>query len=70
MIHLKINSFNHMKKIYCLLLLLPLIALLSGCNDVDEIVFDHEKQEFPIKENAILLEVIMPVGSLADDEYY
>ncbi len=59
-----------MKKIYCLLLLLPLIALLSGCNDVDEIVFDHEKQEFPIKENAILLEVIMPVGSLADDEYY
>lgn len=59
-----------MKKIYCALLLLPLIALLSGCNDVDEIVFDHEKQEFPIKENAILLEVIMPVGSLADDEYY
>ena len=59
-----------MKKIYSLLLLLPLIAAFSGCNDVDEIIFDHEKQEFPVKENAILLEVIMPTGSVADDEYY
>lgn len=59
-----------MKKIYCLLLLLPFIAVFNGCNDVDEIIFDHEKQEFPTKENAILLEVIMPMGSLADDEYY
>src|SRR5690554_5012078 len=70
MIRLKINSFNHMKKIYCLLLLLPFIASFTGCNDVDEIVFDHEKQEFPVKDDAILLEVIMPTGSLADDEYY
>lgn len=59
-----------MKKIYSLLLLLPLISAFGGCSDLDEIIFDHEKQEFPIKENAILLEVIMPTGSVADDEYY
>lgn len=59
-----------MQKIYFLLLLLPFIAAFTGCSDVDEIVFDHEKQEFPVKDDAILLEVIMPTGSLADDEYY
>ena len=57
-------------KIVFLLFMLPLITLFSGCNDKEEIVFDHEKQLFPTKENAILLEVIMPLGSLVDDEYY
>lgn len=59
-----------MKKIYYLLLLLPFIAAFTGCSDLDEIIFDHEKQVFPTRENAILLEVIMPTGSLVDDEYY
>jgi hypothetical protein len=59
-----------MKKIIYILLLLPFITLFSGCNDLEEIVFDHELQQFPTKENAILLEVIMPKGSIADDEYY
>lgn len=59
-----------MKKIYYLLFMLPLFVAFTGCSDLEEIVFDHEKQEFPIRENAILLEMIMPTGSLADDEYY
>ena len=59
-----------MKKIYYLLLLLPLFAAFTGCSDLEDIVFDHEKQVFPTRENAILLEVIMPTGSLVDDEYY
>lgn len=59
-----------MKKIIYLLLILPLLAIFNGCSDMEEIVFEHEKQMFPIKENAILLEIIMPTGSLADDEYY
>jgi len=50
--------------------MLPLFVAFTGCSDLEEIVFDHEKQEFPIRENAILLEMIMPTGSLADDEYY
>lgn len=59
-----------MKKILYLLLILPLLATFSGCSDLEEIVFEHEKQLFPTKDDAILLEVIMPTGSLADDEYY
>lgn len=58
-----------MKKIV-LFLMISFIALFSGCNDLEDIVFDHEKQQFPTKENAILLEIILPTGSLVDDEYY
>lgn len=59
-----------MKKIIYLLLTLPFIMLFMGCNGTDDIVFDHEIQQFPVKDNAILLEVIVPTGSLSDDEYY
>ncbi|MDL2221732.1 hypothetical protein LJC35_04180 [Parabacteroides sp. OttesenSCG-928-N08] len=59
-----------MKKIIYLLLMLPLIAMLGGCSEREEIVFDHEQPQFEIKENAILLEVIMPVGSILTHEYY
>ena len=59
-----------MKKLLYILLILPLFTTFSGCSDLEEIVFEHEKQLFPIKDDAILLEVIMPTGSLVDDEYY
>ena len=50
--------------------MLPLFALLNGCDDTDTIIFDDELPQFEIKANAILLEVIIPKGSAADDEYY
>lgn len=59
-----------MKKIIYWLLVLPLIALLNACDNKDIITFDDELPQFEIKQNAILLEVIMPQGSAADDEYY
>ena len=59
-----------MKKILYLLLVLPIITLFISCDGKDDIVFDHELQQFPDKENAILLEVIVPTGSLSNDEYY
>ncbi len=59
-----------MKKIVYWLFMLPLFALLNGCDDTDTIIFDDELPQFEIKANAILLEVIMPKGSAADDEYY
>lgn len=59
-----------MKKIIYWLFMLPLFALLNGCDDNDMITFDDELPQFEIKANAILLEVIMPKGSAADDEYY
>lgn len=59
-----------MKKIIYWLFMLPLFALLNGCDDTDTIIFDDELPQFEIKANAILLEVIIPKGSAADDEYY
>ena len=53
-----------------LLLVLPLLVLLGSCDDKEEIVFDHELPQFELKENAILLEVIMPQGTSKDDEIY
>ncbi|MCD7970215.1 MAG: starch-binding protein [Alistipes sp.] len=58
-----------MKRIINLLLLLPVMVTMFGCND-DEIVFDHELPQFEIRDNAILLEVILPSGSQATDTYY
>ena len=60
-----------MKKYICnpLWLLLLFVAFISSC-DKEEIVFDHELPQFELKENAILLEVIMPQGTSKDDEIY
>lgn len=59
-----------MKKIIYSLLILPLLGMLNSCDSEDPIVFDHEKPQFEIKADAILLEVIMPQGSIATDTYY
>ncbi len=58
-----------MKKIFSLLLILPFAAMFTGCSD-DDLIFDHERAQFEIRENAILLEVIMPTTSSVDDTYY
>lgn len=59
-----------MKNIFYLLLLMPLLAFLNSCDDKEEIVFDSELPQFELKDNAILLEVIMPQGTSADDNIY
>lgn len=53
-----------------LLLALPLMAGLSACDDKEEIIFDHELPQFELRSDAILLEVIMPQGTAADDRIY
>ncbi len=57
-----------MKKIF-LSLMLALPVLFVGCRK-EEIVFEHEKPQFELKENAILLEVIVPAGTSAKDQIY
>ena len=57
-----------MKKIF-LSLMLALPMLFVGCRK-EEIVFEHEKPQFELKENAILLEVIVPAGTSAKDQIY
>lgn len=52
-----------------LLLLLPLLAMLDSCGH-DEIVFDYELPQFELRDDAILMEVVMPQGTAVDDEIY
>lgn len=50
-------------------LFLPLLAMLGSCGH-DEIVFDYEKPQFELRDDAILIEVVMPQGTAADDNIY
>ena len=59
------------KKIYSLMLtVLALMGLVSSCSDKDDIVFDHERQQFETRADRILLEFITPFGTTADEEIY
>lgn len=59
---------KHIYKIYALLGVLAL--LLTACDDKEEIVFEHEKPQFELKEGAILLEVIVPQTTQSVDGIY
>lgn len=59
-----------MKKSNKLLLGLMLPALMAGGCQKDEIIFDNEVPQFELRDDAILLEVVMPLGTAADDQIY
>ncbi len=50
-------------------MLLPALVLFGACAQ-EEIVFDHEKPAFETKDGQILLEVIVPSTTKADDVIY
>lgn len=52
------------------MLLLPMLGLLSSCSSDDDIVFDHEKAAFDIQADKVLLEVITPSNTAADEDIY
>ena len=59
------------KKIYSLLLtLLAFTGFMSSCSSEEDIVFDHERQQFETRADRILLEFIAPFGTTADEEIY
>ena len=59
------------KKLYSLLLtLLAFTGLMSSCSSKEDIVFDHERQQFETRADRILLEFIAPFGTTADEEIY
>ncbi|MFR9498264.1 MAG: hypothetical protein SNI51_08490 [Rikenellaceae bacterium] len=57
-------------KLNKLTVLFTLLLVLNGCATKEEIIFDHELPQFEIKSDAILLEVIVPQGTSADDKLY
>ena len=59
------------KKLFGLMLsLLALAGFVSSCSDDEDIVFDHERQQFETRADRILLEFIAPFGTTADEEIY
>ncbi len=59
------------KRIYSLMLaLLALSGAWCSCEDTEEIVFDHERQQFETRPDQILLEFIAPFGTTADEQIY
>ena len=52
------------------MLLLPMLGLLSSCSSDEDIVFDHEKAAFDIQADKVLLEVITPSNTAADEDIY
>lgn len=59
------------KKIYSLILsLLAFTGLFSSCSDKEDIVFDHELQQFETRADRILLEFIVPFGTAPEEEIY
>lgn len=55
---------------YSLMLALPMLGALTSCDDKDEIVFDSELPQFETRTDAVLLEVIMPTATAADDKIF
>lgn len=49
-------------------LLMPFV--LGSCGNDEEIVFDHELPQFEIRDGKILLEVLVPQSTKADDELF
>ena len=59
------------KKLYSLALtLLALTGLTSSCSDKEDIIFDHERQQFETQADKILLEYIAPFGTTANEDLY
>ena len=50
-------------------LLACMTGALSSCSD-DDIIFDHEQPAFETQADKILLEVILPTGTAADEDVY
>lgn len=50
--------------------LLTLLLSMTGCKSNDDIVFDHERQQFETRADRILLEFIAPFGTTPDEEIY
>ncbi|MBO7103122.1 MAG: starch-binding protein [Bacteroidaceae bacterium] len=61
-----------MKKniLWILALVLPFMGIFSSCSSDEDIIFDHERQQFETRADRILLEFIVPFGTTADEEIY
>ena len=59
------------RNIYSLIVvLLAALTVMTSCSKDENIVFDHERQQFETRADRILLEFIAPYGTAVDEEIY
>ncbi len=59
------------RNIYSLMVvLLAALSVMTSCSSDEDIVFDHERQQFETRADRILLEFIAPYGTAVDEEIY
>jgi len=59
------------RNIYSLIVvLLAALNVMTSCSSDEDIIFDHERQQFETRADRILLEFIAPYGTAVDDEIY
>jgi len=59
------------RNIYSLIVvLLGALSVMTSCSKDEDIIFDHERQQFETRADRILLEFIAPYGTAADEEIY
>ena len=59
------------RNIYSLIVaLLAVMSVMTSCSKDEDIIFDHERQQFETRADRILLEFIAPYGTAVDDEIY
>ena len=50
--------------------LLAVMTVMTGCSKDEDIIFDHERQQFETRADRILLEYIAPFGTTPKEEIY
>ena len=59
------------RNIYSLMVvLLAALSVMTSCSKDEDIIFDHERQQFETRADRILLEFIAPFGTSVDEEIY
>lgn len=59
------------RNIYSLIVaLLAVMSVMTSCSKDEDIIFDHERQQFETRADRILLEFIAPYGTAVDEEIY
>ena len=59
------------RNIYSLIVaLLAVTSVMTSCSKDEDIIFDHERQQFETRADRILLEFIAPYGTAVDDDIY
>ena len=59
------------RNIYSLIVvLLAGLSVMTSCSKDEDIIFDHERQQFETRADRILLEFIAPFGTSVDEEIY